>query len=590
MILIPSYPGYPPPGAGLMTQSFRDPIRQLPFIATLDLPDFSHLMNDPINYLPFWPTMPNKFPSDIPKFEGKPGEDPSNHVMTYHLWCASNSISDDWIRLRLFQRTLIGLVAKWYIELPRASFYNFSQLATSFLTHFQLSVRYDNGTELLISLKQSTSTYISDHIHEWRCRRRLVKVFIPNQILVEWFVKSLLLKITEDVAKAGVVTEEQVIAQAQYLDLVYTQSGTLHEKIPNLPKENQIAAAPSGSHAADGMIGMINTKSKKKSSKNYSPIITLPDSPTGDSSTGISADIHVVESSTAKSKCGGKKKVKKKNKTDKTPKEKTEKLETNDEKRKPRYPCLICDEEHFTQDYPHRAEVAKIVKGSQTPVVLKDPFPAQDSKMIGSSSNANEEPILMMSHVRIATRLKDYGSKILVDGKEAESSHLNPSTSAPGSDPLQIEKPNPDLVIKLPTKGILRKSAFNPHARAAQNYNIVEDLAVSPSVMSALEVLQSCPTQRKLLLLAIGVVDNQDPNLIIFDLETSTTRLPHQMAFQIPVIVKNRPIHRTVIDEGASTCIMLIQCWRSLGSPSLNQSPTILKAFDGCGFHSFGIL
>jgi len=70
--------------------------------------------------------MPNKLPSDIPKFEGKPGEDPSNHVMTYHLWCASNSISDDSICLRLFQRTLIGLAAKWYIELARASFYNFS--------------------------------------------------------------------------------------------------------------------------------------------------------------------------------------------------------------------------------------------------------------------------------------------------------------------------------------------------------------------------------------------------------------------------------------------------------------------------------
>lgn len=105
-----------------------------------------------------------------------------------------------------------------------------------FLTHFQLPVRYDNGTELLTSLKQSTSTYISDHIHEWRRRRRLVKVFIPEQILAEWFVKSLLPKITEDVAKAGVVTEDQVIAQAQYLDLVYTQSGTLHEKIRDLPK------------------------------------------------------------------------------------------------------------------------------------------------------------------------------------------------------------------------------------------------------------------------------------------------------------------------------------------------------------------
>ena len=62
------------------------------------------------------------------------------------------------------------------------------------------------------------------------------------------------------------------------------------------------------------------------------------------------------------------------------------------------------------------------------------------------------------------------------------------------------------------------------------------------------------------------------------------------MAFQIPVLVKNRPIFRTVIDEGASICIMSIQCWKSIGSPTLNQSPTILKAFDGQGFHPFGIL
>jgi len=53
------------------------------------------------------------------------------------------------------------------------------------------------------------------------------------------------------------------------------------------------------------------------------------------------------------------------------------------------------------------------------PAVLKDPFPAQDSKMIGSSLNASEEPILMISHVRIATRSQDYGSKNPIDGKEA---------------------------------------------------------------------------------------------------------------------------------------------------------------------------
>jgi len=60
------------------------------------------------------------------------------------------------------------------------------------------------------------------------------------------------------------------------------QSGTLHEKILDLPKHNQITVVPSGSHAADGMIGLISTKRKNKSLKNSSPMITLPDSPTGD--------------------------------------------------------------------------------------------------------------------------------------------------------------------------------------------------------------------------------------------------------------------------------------------------------------------
>ena len=49
-----------------------------------------------------------------------------------------------------------------------------------------------------------------------------MKVFIPDQILAECFIKSLFPKMTEDVAKGGVVTKERIIAQAKYLDLVYT--------------------------------------------------------------------------------------------------------------------------------------------------------------------------------------------------------------------------------------------------------------------------------------------------------------------------------------------------------------------------------
>jgi hypothetical protein len=34
----------------------------------------------------------------------------------------------------------------------------------------------------------------------------------------------------------GCVTEEQAIARAQYLDLVYSQSGTLYEMLPDAPR------------------------------------------------------------------------------------------------------------------------------------------------------------------------------------------------------------------------------------------------------------------------------------------------------------------------------------------------------------------
>ena len=78
------------------------------------------------------------------------------------------------------------------------------------------------------NFKQTDATHISDHIHEWRHRRRMVKTFVLDQLLAEWFIKSLLPSITEDVAKGGIVIEEQVIACAYYLDFIYTQFGMLY--------------------------------------------------------------------------------------------------------------------------------------------------------------------------------------------------------------------------------------------------------------------------------------------------------------------------------------------------------------------------
>ena len=102
--------------------------------------------------------------------------------------------------------------------------------------------------------------------------------------------------------------------------------------------------------------------------------------------------------------------------------------------------------------------------------------------------------------------------------------------------------------------------------------------------MSALEVLQSFPTQWKALLKYIGGIDPTDMNLIIFDLEDHIPRLPHQLAFQIQVIIYDKNICRTIIDESASKCVMSITCWKSIGSPPLTKYHNTLKSFNGSSF------
>jgi len=102
----------------------------------LDLSSLSCLKNDPSQYVPFWLAIPAKLSSVILKFNIKPGENPNNHVINFHLWCSLNSLMDDSIRLRIFQRKLIGAEVKWYIELLHNSFVKFNSLAMDLLTHF----------------------------------------------------------------------------------------------------------------------------------------------------------------------------------------------------------------------------------------------------------------------------------------------------------------------------------------------------------------------------------------------------------------------------------------------------------------------
>jgi hypothetical protein len=191
-------------------------------------------------------------------------------------------------------------------------------------------------------------------------------------------------EIGKDIAMGGVVTEDQAISHAQYLDLVYSQTGTLYDFIPELPRPStsSTSTTPAASHEADGVIGIAHAHSHSVLSttpKYTSSNVQNSSSPT--TSIGKNSEVNAVQSTpTGKNKSkkgrGKNKEGKNNNQTEKT---KTPPVEDWD-KRKPQYPCLIYGDDHYTKDCPRRAKVTKFLQGTSkpsTPAVLSQPFSSQ---------------------------------------------------------------------------------------------------------------------------------------------------------------------------------------------------------------------
>jgi hypothetical protein len=113
---------------------------------------------------------------------------------------------------------------------------------------------------------------------------------------------------------------------------------------------------------------------------------------------------------------------------------------------------------------------------------------------------------------------------------------------------------------------------------------VVEDLSQTPCAMSTLEVLHSFPSHRKSLLATLGSAKTCNLGTIMLDTTDLKPRLPYHVGFQIVVAytMKNftRNIFRTLVDEGALTCMMALACWKAIGKPVLSLSPTLLTTFD----------
>lgn len=114
---------------------------------------------------------------------------------------------------------------------------------------------------------------------------------------------------------------------------------------------------------------------------------------------------------------------------------------------------------------------------------------------------------MMSSHINVTARACDYG----------ESKTSKAKSIPEAMRPLHIEQPSIESIPQIP-KGSAKRSTINPNSRVAHNYSIIEDLAQIPCAMSALEVLQSCPTQRSAFFLEIGVVDPKNSLVLTFDM------------------------------------------------------------------------
>ena len=187
----------------------------------------------------------------------------------------------------------------------------------------------------------------------------------------------------------------------------------------------------------------------------------------------------------------------------------------------------------------------------------------------------------MVRSTKFVTHVKYYGSSQLDLGKEP----------APPESPLRIEKPTDKIEVspRIP-KGVLKRSGHNPNARATQNYSVVKDLGQTPCAMSALEVFQTCPSQRRALLSALGVNDDNSSYIIKFETMGIHPFLYYYVSLLIYVECLNMTVKRTVIDEGATASVTSLSCWKGLGSPKLSQSATMLTSFDGRSFQPHGIL
>ena len=151
--------------------------------------------------------------------------------------------------------------------------------------------------------------------------------------------------------------------------------------------------------------------------------------------------------------------------------------------------------------------------------------------------------------VSLTTRSQIYDPPLEKNTDNAQTDKTYSPIPSP-TNGIQIKKHVLDTILR-PPKSTIWKSVFNPYVHSAKYYNVVEYLAQAPYAMSTLEVVQTCPTQRKNLLSVLGAMDPENSNIITFKMKNFKSQLFHQLSLQLSTKFIGKIIRRTILDKGS---------------------------------------
>ena len=144
----------------------------------------------------------------------------------------------------------------------------------------------------------------------------------------------------------GAVTKDQDIIHTQYLDLVYSQSRTLYDLIPQAPRPSTDPTTPLSETPVDGVVGSIHPSLAANISKKHISSNTTP------SAHMVSTEVNAIQiTQTFDYKNKGKGKNKNPGNQKDNPKATTPE-NNNKGKRKDKYLFLLCGGDHFIKECP----------------------------------------------------------------------------------------------------------------------------------------------------------------------------------------------------------------------------------------------